>query len=312
MARLLKECTNCHNDKPLSSFIEVKSPFFTDKVLPICTDCIERMMRINEGDFNFYDKLCQWADIPFLLEEWSKLYSFNKEKTFNLYAKMYKQGQYQNADWREVNKKYKVLSEKKQLHNEIPELQEEAFQKLRQDWGENYTTQELITLENLFQGILNTQNISNKLQSTDVRRICKLSLIIDDKIREGIDFKDDLANYEKLTKIAALSPKDVKNANDFNSVGEVFAYLEKKGWVNKFYDGATKDIVDNTMKNIQLYVRNLYVNETGIGDDIQKRIEGLQIAQELQDQYDTPADDLDNYEVEGYNLEQEDFEEVIS
>lgn len=312
MARLLKECTNCHNDKPLSSFIEVKSPFFTDKVLPICADCIERMMRINEGDFNFYDKLCQWADIPFLLEEWSKLYNFNKEKTFSLYAKMYKQGQYQNADWREVNKKYKALSERKQLHNEVPELQEEAFQKLRQDWGENYTTQELIILENLFQGILNTQNISNKLQSTDVRRICKLSLIIDDKIREGIDFKDDLANYEKLTKIAALSPKDVKNANDFNSVGEVFAYLEKKGWVNKFYDGATKDIVDNTMKNIQLYVRNLYVNETGIGDDIQKRIEGLQIAQELQDQYDTPADDLDNYEVEGYNLEQEDFEEVIS
>lgn len=311
MAKLLKECSYCHIDKPFSAFIEVKSPFFTDKVLPICADCIEKLMMMNDGDFNFYDKLCQWADIPFLVEEWSNLFSYNKEKTFSIYAKMYKQGQYQNADWRDVNKKYKALAEKGQLHNEIPELQEEVYQKLRQDWGETYTTQELLQLENLFQGILNTQNISNKLQSTDVRRICKISLIIDDKIRNGVDFKDDLANYDKLVKIAALSPKDVKNANDFNSVGEVFAYLEKKGWENKFYNGATNDIVDNTMKNIQLYVRNLYTNETGISDDIEKRIEGLKIAEELQNQYDTPADDLDSYEIDGYNLEDQEFEEEV-
>ena len=311
MARLLKECDKCHQNKGKESFIEVKSPFFSDGVLPICANCIEKMMLINAGDFNFYDKLCQWADIPFLVEEWSKLYQFNAEKTFEIYAKMYKKGQYENADWREVNKKYQELAKQGKLHNEIPELQEEEYQKLRRDWGENYTTQELIALENLFQGILNTQNISNKLQSTDVRRICKISLIIDDKIREGVDFKDDLANYEKLVKIAALSPKDVKNANDFNSVGELFAYLEKKGWENKFYDGTNKDIVDETMKNIQLYVRNLYVNETGISEDIERRIEGLKIAKELEEEYDTPEDDLDEYEIEGFDLENQDFEEEI-
>ena len=311
MARLLKECDKCHQNKGKESFIEVKSPFFSDGVLPICANCIEKMMFINAGDFNFYDKLCQWADIPFLVEEWSKLYQFNAEKTFEIYAKMYKKGQYENADWREVNKRYQELAKQGKLHNKIPELQEEEYQKLRRDWGENYTTQELIALENLFQGILNTQNISNKLQSTDVRRICKISLIIDDKIREGVDFKDDLANYEKLVKIAALSPKDVKNANDFNSVGELFAYLEKKGWENKFYDGVSKDIVDETMKNIQLYVRNLYVNETGISEDIERRIEGLKIVKELEEEYDTPEDDLDEYEIEGFDLENQEFEEEV-
>lgn len=311
MARLLKECDKCHQTKGKESFIEVKSPFFSDGALPICANCIEKMMLINAGDYNFYDKLCQWADIPFLTDEWSKLYQFNKEKTFEIYAKMYKKGQYENADWREVSKKYQELEKQGKLHNAIPELQEEEYQKLRRDWGENYSTQELIALENLFQGILNTQNISNKLQSTDVRRICKISLIIDDKIREGVDFKDDLANYEKLVKIAALSPKDVKNANDFNSVGELFAYLEKKGWENKFYDGVSKDIVDETMKNIQLYVRNLYVNETGISEDIERRIEGLKIAKELEEEYDTPEDDLDEYEIEGFDLENQEFEEEV-
>lgn len=309
---MFKECSQCHTDKPLNSFVEVKSPFFSDRVLPICESCLERMMMLNDGDFNFYDKLCQWADIPFLVEEWSQLYKYNKEKTFALYARMYKQGQYQNADWRDVNKRYKEYAEKEELHTLVPQLQEETYKKLRETWGENYTTSELITLEKLFQGILNTQNISTELQSTDVRRICKISLIIDNKIREGSDYKDDLANYDRLVKIAALAPKDVKNANDFNSVGEVFAFLEKKGWQNEFYNGEIKDVVDNTMKNNQLYVRNLYVNETGISDDIQKRIEGLKIAQELQDQYDNPVDDLDNYEIEGYNLETQEFEEVIS
>ena len=113
-----------------------------------------------------------------------------------------------------------------------------------------------------------------------------------------------------MVKVADFTPKNVKNANDFNSVGEVFAFLEKRGWINKFYDGADKDIIDNTMKNIQLYVRNLYVNETGISEEIERRIEGLKIAQELEDEYNAPQDDLDKFEAAGYDLEEQ-FEEEI-
>jgi hypothetical protein len=59
-----------------------------------------------------------------------------------------------------------------------------------------------------------------------------------------------LASYDKLVKVAEFTPKNVKNASDFDSVGELAKWLEKGGWKNKFYDGVTRDVVDETMKNI--------------------------------------------------------------
>ncbi|MDT3386807.1 MAG: hypothetical protein LIR46_03435 [Bacteroidota bacterium] len=59
-----------------------------------------------------------------------------------------------------------------------------------------------------------------------------------------------LTSYDKLVKTAEFTPKNVKNATDFDSVGELFRWLEKRGWRNKFYDDVTRDIVDETMKNI--------------------------------------------------------------
>lgn len=313
MAKLLKECEKCHNTLDYENFVKVKSQFFIDGYLPICNDCIEKMMLLNENNFDFFDKICQWADIPFLIAEWDNLYKYNKEKTFTLYAQMYIDGKYENADWSEVTKKYKQLEKEEKLEKAVPTLQKEKLHQLYEKWGANYTEEELQYLENLFQGILNTQNVVGDLQVDNAKKICKISLIIDNKIRAEEDFKDDLAAYDRLVKIADFTPKNIKNANDFNSVGELFAFLEKRGWINKFYDGAERDIVDNTMKNIQLYNRNLYINETGINEDIERRIEGLKVAQELQDEYDAPQDDLDSYEAAGYDLEeQEEFQEEIS
>lgn len=313
MAKLLKECEKCHNTLDYENFVKVKSQFFVDGYLPICNNCVEKMMLLNENNLDFFDKICQWADIPFLTKEWDNLYRYNKEKTFTLYAQMYIDGKYENADWSEITKKYKQLEKEGKLETSVPALQKEKLHQLYEKWGANYTEEELQYLENLFQGILNTQNVVGDLQIDNAKKICKISLIIDNKIRAEEDFKDDLSSYDKLVKIADFTPKNIKNANDFNSVGELFAFLEKRGWINKFYDGAERDIVDNTMKNIQLYNRNLYINETGISEDIERRIEGLKVAQELQDEYDAPQDDLDSYEAAGYDLEeQEEFQEEIS
>lgn len=310
MGKLMKECSKCKGSYSYDYFTKVKNPFFCDEVLPICDKCIEEIMKINEDNFDFFDKLCQWADIPFLASEWDKLYKLNKEKTFGIYSRMYAAGKYESVSWKEISAKYKRLEKEGKLESVLPSLEEEKYQILREKWGMEYDAEDLIYLENLFQGILNTQNVIGEIQLDNAKKLCKISLIIDEKIRGHEDFKDELISYEKLVKVADFTPKNAKNTNDFNSVGEVFAYLEKRGWVNKFYDGAVKDIVDNTMKNIQLYTRNLYVNETGISEDIEKRIEGLKIAQQLEDSYDTLDDDLDKLEVEGYKLE-EGFEEEI-
>lgn len=309
MGKFFKECVCCGQNRNLDCFLKTRNSFFQDNLLPICHYCVEDQLKTSKGDFNLVDKLCRLADIPFMVDEWVKLYKDNGERTFSLYGQMFAAGQYSGIDWTEVNNKYNKLLEKNMLEAAVPEIEEEKWDSLRDKWGP-YLPEELLYLENLYQGILKSHNVVGEIQLDNAKKLCRISLIIDNKIRGGEEFKDELASYDKLVKIADFTPKNIKNMDDFNSVGEVFAFLERRGWINKFYDGAEKDIVDSTMKNIQLYNRNLYVNETGIAEDIERRIEGLKIAEQLEGDMDLPIDDLDQYEVDGYELT-EDFEEEI-
>jgi hypothetical protein len=61
------------------------------------------------------------------------------------------------------------------------------------------------------------------------------------------------------------------------------------------------------MKNIQAWIRHLYVNETGIAEDIQRRIEALKVAKELEDQIDDNVDELDRNDAEAYDIDDEEF-----
>ena len=159
-----------------------------------------------------------------------------------------------------------------------------------------------------------TQNVSGALQMDQALKICKISLELDSRIREGTDFDKMLASYERLVKTAEFTPKNVKNAGDFDSMGELVKWLEKRGFRNTFYDDVTRDIVDETIKNIQNYNQRLYTNESGIGEEITRRIEALKNAQELENYYGVSEQeyDLDNYDNDGYaELMKEDEEFII-
>ena len=139
-------------------------------------------------------------------------------------------------------------------------------------------------------------------------KICKLSYEIDCRIRAGTDFDKVLGAYDKLVKTAEFTPKNVKNVNDFDTAGELIKWLEKRGWRNQYYDNVSKDVVDETLKNIQMFNQRLYTNESGIGDEITRRIEMLKTAgqasgtlEESEGYYLNDTDyDLDNYENDGY------------
>ena len=115
-----------------------------------------------------------------------------------------------------------------------------------------------------------------------------------------------LTAYDKLVKTAEFTPKNVKSASDFDSVGELFRWLEKRGWKNQYYDNVTKDIVDETILNIQNFNQRLYTNESGIGDEITRRIEALKTMSQLENDNvnyygtDDISYDLDEYDNDGY------------
>ena len=234
-----------------------------------------------------FEELCHTHSAPELLKSYNLIY-FGDE--------------YEHIDWSSYQEAYKELDAAGALDEVIPGLSDDKRRKLLDKWGGNYDDEALNYLENLYDGLILTQNINGALQGDQALKICKISYEIDCRIREGADFDKLLASYDKLVKTGEFTPKNVKNASDFESMGELCRWLEKRGFVNRFYDGETRDVVDETIKNIQSWNQRLYTNESGIGDEITERIRALKTAAELESYYDLndSENDYDNYENEGF------------
>ena len=298
---VVKKCNICGGSYGPESFIKTRSLFYPDGYLPVCADCVEKMLTEQDFNWELVDKLCQYADIPFVPTEFERLHEMNGNKVFSVYAEVFLSSEYDGLGWKEYYNEFLKLKEAGVIEDELPILKEERRKKLKEKWGSNYDDEELQYLENLLDGLLQTQNISGALQFDQALKICKISLNLDSKIREGADFDKLMGSYDKLVKTAEFTPKNVKNASDFESTGELIKWLEKRGFKSKYYDNVTKDIVDETIKNIQAYNQRLYTNESGIGDEITRRIEALKSAKDLENYYNIGQEfDIDEFENEGY------------
>ena len=300
----MKECGRCHKVCGQESFSKTKSWFYPDGYLPICNECLRCHLSENNFDWATVNKICQYADIPFVADKWEELRRMNGDDVFPIYALVFLGDEFEDLGWGDYYQEYKRLQEEKLIEEELPGLREEKIEKLQEKWGPNYDYEALNYLENLYNGILQTQNVNGALQGDQALKLCKISYEIDCCIREGSPVDKLLASYDKLVKTAEFTPKNVKSASDFDSVGELFRWLEKRGWRNKYYDGVTQDVVDETIKNIQNYNQRLYTNESNIGDEITHRIENLKMAKEIEEQsyYGTDRQDydLDSYDNAGY------------
>lgn len=296
---LLKKCTVCGGDFGPDSYIKTKSLFYPDGFIPICNNCVAHYLRENDFSWNIIDKLCQLADVPFIPKELERIHSEQGDDFFPLYASLFFTEEYDDIDWTHYYTHYKELTES-ELIDELPRLREEQILQLQQKWGANYDAEALHYLEGLYNGLLSTQNVNGALQADQALKICKISYEVDQRIRAGADFDKTLAAYDKLVKIAEFTPRNVKNLNDFDSVGELFRWLEKRGWRNQYYDNVPKDVVDETIQNIQASNQRLYTNESGIGDEIKQRIEQLKSAAALEHSSSTYGTDEIEFNQEEY------------
>ena len=312
---IVKTCSICSGTFGPEGFIKTKSLFYPDGYLPMCADCIKQLLVEHEFDWDLVDKLCRYADIPFIPAEFERLHESNGDNVFQVYADVFLSSEFEGLGWKQYYEEFLRLKEKGHIEDELPILKEEKRKQLKEKWGSNYDDEELQYLENLLDGLLQTQNISGALQFDQALKICKISLNLDSKIREGADFDKLMGSYDKLVKTAEFTPKNVKNASDFEYTGELIKWLEKRGFKSKFYDNVTRDIVDETIKNIQSYNQRLYTNESGIGDEITRRIEALKTIKDLENYYDVGKEyDLDEFENDGYEelMKNEEFVADIS
>ena len=314
---MLKDCVHCAGSFGPEGFAPTRSIFFPDGAITICNDCIDKMIAAEGGNWQFIDKLCQMADIPFIPKEWENIAEMNAVGAFHVYASVFLNSENDGIGWGDYFEAFRTLRDAGKIEDELPGLSDDKRARLQKMWGANYDDAALDYLDTLYQGLLSTQNINGKLQMDQAQKICKMSYEIDRRIEEGTDFDKLLASYDKLVKAAEFTPKNVKNINDFDTFGEAAKWMEKNGWRNRFYDNVTRDIVDETIKNFQSFVQRLYTNESNIGDEVTRRMEALKRTSELENgdsnYYGTGNEhDLDSFEREGYEVtfdgESDDFE----
>ena len=306
-----KRCSKCGRALPLTQFTYTFSIFYADHYLPLCSECIGELIEEQGDNWDFIDRVCMWAGIPFVVKEWERIKEITiPSETWATYAKVFSNQEYESIGWGDYFRQYKRLKEVGLIEEEIPEVREQRYRDLRRKWGENYDDEELNHLEDLYKGLLNTQNISGALQIDQAQKLCKLSLEIDNRIRAGDKEVDKfMSSYDKIIKSAEFTPKNVKNAADFDSFAEVAYWLEKHGKINKFYDNVTRDVIDEAIKNIESYNQRLYVNEGGIGEEITERLRALNMANAMEQDkglYDIqPEFDADEYDNAAYIIDGE-------
>lgn len=277
------KCSKCNSEKISDGFYVLKKWPFGD-YFPVCKSCVREHLQKEDYTWNAIEKMCQIMNIPFLPRMYEEMQETYGKTCFDQYVKTVSSGQFEAFDWSDYHNKFIELKRKDQLDRELPLLKEDYFADLALRWGHNYDHEQLVYLENLYNGMLSTQNVGGALQHDQAQKLCKLSLQIDERIRGDEDFDKLMSSYDKMVKVADFTPKNVKRDYDFSSFGEVAAWLEKRGWINKWYDDANRDIVDEVIHSNQAFVQRLYTNESGLGEEISERIEQLKIASQLENQ----------------------------
>lgn len=283
-----KTCSICGRDLELGYFAKTNSPFYPTGYLPACNFCITEDLKKNNFDWKIIDNYCRCSDIPFIPGEIERIRKISTDDNFwKVYTDIFSQQEYNGINWEYYNDQFKELQKVGLIEDELPLLREQKEHELREKWGGNYDYDDLLYLEDLYKGILVSQNVNGALQIDQAKKLCKLSLEIDSRIRNGDkDIDKFMSSYDKALKTAEFTPKNAKNAVDFDSMAELVLWFEKQGFQNKYFDDVTRDVVDETLKNIESWTQKLYINEGGIGEDINNRIERLNLANQQEDFYD--------------------------
>ena len=297
---MFKICGKCDATLPISNFVSTGTDdFYFDGLSPVCNDCIQKLLVSKDFEWNAVNKVCQMLDIPFIPNEWEKIRERQGLEAFPYYARIFQDEVFQGLDWQVYYERFKELQKAKIIERELPELSQDRLKKLRITWGGGFSADDLEYLENLYNGILATQSVTGALQMDQARKICKMSLAIDTQIQAGEDPSKMTQAYDRMIKMANFTAENIKDANDFSSFGEAMAWLERRGWVNEYFDGTNRDIVDEILASLQSFNKRLYTDESSMGDQITDRIQALEsAANSISNKAISPAAENDSYDMD--------------
>lgn len=299
-----RTCMKCRQPLPLSHFKETPSCFFPAHRSLICSSCLEKM--IDPQNLDKVDALMRYLDLPFDLDTWTSLYEKNGNQTLTAYFETLRDDHYASVSWSEENERWRLAREEQTIDEDIAVLSRAKVLKLTKKWGGDYPQEDLLFLENFYDQIIASQNVSTPILKEYAKDLCEVELRIKKGLRAGIDVKKDMDARDNIIKMAKFDAANSKSAADFESVGELMVYYGKKGWHPKWHN-EPQDSIDFLMKDIQTYLQRLVSNEGTFADQVEEKRKAFNTAEKIEE-----AEDDIRFEVDEETIEYEDEEEAAA
>lgn len=155
-------------------------------------------------------------------------------------------------------------------------LSDEDVTYLRLKWGKTYRPEEWVSLEQLYNDMMNSYDIQGAGHEDTLKLICKTSLKCNQLIDLGdVDgFKKMSSVYDSLMKSGKFTAAQNKaeNGEFVDSVGELVMLCEKEGYIERYYVSEPKDKVDETLADMKRYTQTLVNEETNLANLIENAI----------------------------------------
>lgn len=145
----------------------------------------------------------------------------------------------------------------------------------RLKWGDQYTFEELIQLDQLYTRTIKANNIISPMQKVAVKTLCQLQMKVNQAIRleDSKALKEYSSAWSTFAKQANLEEMiNEAKTEDITTVAEFFQYMEDQGFIFKYFQGDCKDEIDFAIKDIQDTNRRLILESTGLQAQLEEMI----------------------------------------
>lgn len=249
----------------------------------ICFDCINKAL--NYQNLSHADFFCRAYNLPFQPELWMKVAEENGLDTFQTYTcivltdetfqpNLYYQSS--TADlWTKINTEWEKMRTLSSVIEKIAPIKEGYLMRGRLKWGDQYTFEELIQLDQLYTRTIKSNNIISPMQKVAVKTLCQLQMKVNQAIRleDSKALKEYSSAWSTFAKQANLEEMiNEAKTEDITTVAELYQYMEDQGFRFKYFQGDCKDEIDFAIKDIQDTNRRLILESTGLQTQLEEMI----------------------------------------
>lgn len=173
---------------------------------------------------------------------------------------------------------------------------------LAMKWGRLYKPNEWIELEKKYNEMMASFDIQDSDTIGTLILICKTFLKMNQAIDSGdLDAYQKLARvYDSMRKSAKFTAAQNKDKEDdyVDCIGDLVVMCEQQGFIPRFATDIPQDTVDQTLADMNEYLRKLVTEDLGLGQKIEDQIKRLKIMHQITEDEENGTTDIEDEDYE--------------